>query len=61
MVEGGGGFGFRHEAAPPVRVGDPIRGEDFDRHLAVEPGIPRAIHLTHAAFAQLGLDAIRAE
>jgi hypothetical protein len=43
---------------PPLRVGDPIRGQDFDRHLAVEPGIARAIHLAHTARAQWGEDLV---
>ncbi len=34
---------------------------DLQRHVAVELGIPRSIHLPHAAFADLGGDGIRAE
>ena len=36
-------------------------GKYFDRHIATEVGVRRLIHLTHAAFADLGSDLIRAE
>ena len=35
--------------------------QDFKRHVPVELGVPRSIHLTHAAFADLGGDGIGTE
>ena len=39
---------------------EPLR-QDFECHVPVELGIPRPIHLPHAAFADLGGDLIGAE
>ena len=35
--------------------------QDLDRHLAIEPGVGRAIDLAHAALAELGGDLVGAE
>jgi hypothetical protein len=42
-------------------VGDECRGQDLDRDVAFQAGIVSAIHLAHAALAQLGGDLVGAE
>ncbi len=39
----------------------PYLGQHLQRHVPVELRIPRLLHLTHAAFADLGGDAVGAE
>ena len=44
-----------------IRIGRERLGQHLQRHVPVELGIPRSIHLPHAAFADLGGDLIRAD
>ena len=60
MIQRGRGPGFLFEARQPARVHQPA-GHHLDRHVASEPCIAGAIHLTHAARAQRRADLIRAE
>ena len=47
------------ESGEAVRVGSEATRQDLDRDVASEVGVARAIHLTHAAFANLCRDHIR--
>ena len=47
--------------ASALRVGGERLRQDLDGDVAIELRVARAIHLAHAAFAQLGEDLIRAE
>jgi hypothetical protein len=49
-------FPYRMPAVRRVRL-----GQDFDRHLAIEPGIARPIHFAHATGAEQSDDFMRAE
>jgi hypothetical protein len=49
------------EAHQAIRVAGKRFRQDLERHLAPEFGVAGAIHLAHAAFAQLGEDVVRAE
>ena len=49
------------EPAKSIRIlGDPF-GQHFDRHVALQPRVPRAVDLAHAARANGGEDLVRAE
>ena len=61
MIQAGQGPGFAPEARKPVGIGHKRLGEDLQRNLAVELRIAGAIHLPHAALADLRGDFIRAE
>ena len=45
-----------HEPPPTLVVADQIRGQNLERHLAVEPGIPCLIDLPHSALAEKNAD-----
>ena len=49
VVEGGDGSGFELEPAKADGVGGDVVGEDLDRDVAAEAGIPRAVNRPHAA------------
>ena len=49
------------EAAHSILVSGHFRGENLQRHFAMEPRILRQINLTHAAFADLGDDAVMSD
>jgi hypothetical protein len=53
--------GLTAEAGAALRVGNEMRRQEFERDLATQLGVARAIHLAHAAFAERGEDSIRAE
>jgi len=53
MVERSDGHRLAPEALAGLRVGRHPRRQELDGYLTIEPGIPSAIHLAHAAFAQL--------
>ena len=55
VVERGDRAGFAGEALGELRVGN------FDRDIAIQPGIMRAIHLAHAALADGRKDFVGAE
>jgi hypothetical protein len=48
--------GFAVEARQAVGVSGEFGRQDFDRDLAPEPGVARAMHDPHAALANLGGD-----
>ena len=49
------------EAGDSIRVRRKRIGEDFESDVALEAGVPRAIDLAHAPFAEHGYDFICAE
>ena len=53
--------GFAVESRDAVGVASDQLGKDFQRDVAAEPGVARAKHLPHAAFAEFGNDSIGAE
>ncbi len=61
MVEEPRGLRLLLEPPQPVRVSGEGRRQHFDRHLAPEPGVPRALHLSHPSRAQRGEDLIGAK
>jgi hypothetical protein len=61
MIERGQHLRLAAEPYQPIGiVGEPF-GKNLQRDVATELGIPRAIHLTHAALAKLRDDFIRPE
>ena len=61
MVEGRGRPRFLLESAEAPGIGARFRQKHFDRHVASEPRIVRAVHLAHAAVAQRRSDFINAD
>ena len=61
MVQRGEQLRLALEARDPIRIGRERFLKDLDGDLAVEPRIVGAVHLAHAAFAQLGHDLVGAE
>jgi len=61
MVERGGGPRFLRETAQTVEVVRDPRRQHLDRHFALEPRIPRAIHLAHPAAPDEGEDLVWTE
>jgi hypothetical protein len=57
----GNRFGFGFETASHLGIRGDMCRHDLDRDLAIEPQIPRAIHLAHAARSQPGHDFILSE
>jgi hypothetical protein len=49
------------EAAHSILVSGHFRGENLQRHFAMEPRVFRQINFTHAAFADLGDDAVMSD
>ena len=54
-------LGFALEARQPLGIVREGVGQDLDRDLPTQVGVGGAIHLAHAAHADLGSDLIRAE
>ena len=61
VMELGQDLRFALESSKPFGVFGIRRGKDLDGHLPVELGVGGAIHLAHAAFAELGGDLVGAE
>ena len=61
MIERGQETRLPLEPRAAIRVVGEFLRQDFDRDVAFEPRIARAIHLTHAAGAEVRVDAVRAE
>ena len=61
MIQRREGLGFAREPCEPVGVARERVGQDFDRDVAIELRIARAIHLAHAAGTNGGEDFVRAE
>ncbi len=51
-------FDFPLEPIKAIRIVRERLRKDFERHVSVELGVPRSIHLAHAAFADLGGDLV---
>jgi len=49
------------EASQSLRVGDELRRQHLDRHLAPEPRVAGAVHLAHPARTDRGEDLVGAE
>ena len=54
-------FSFSLEPRQPLRVSGERFGEDLERHLPLELGISRLIHLAHAPLADEGGHVVVAE
>jgi hypothetical protein len=61
MVQRGERLGFAGEPGEPVRVPGDGSGQDLQGDIATELRVMGAKHLSHAAFADLRVDFIRAE
>jgi len=61
VVERREDLGFSLESRQPVWIGGERLRHDLQRHVAVQLGVPRSIHLAHAALTNLGDDLIRAQ
>ena len=61
MMELGEELRFALEPRQALFVLGEFSRKDFDRDLALQPGVGRAVDLPHAAFAQLGGDLVGAE
>lgn len=56
MIEPGQGQGLAFEPSGERRIAAQLGGQDFQGHRPVEPFLPRAIHRTHAALSDQGLN-----
>ena len=61
MVERGKDFGFALKTREPVGIGRDRRRQDFDRNLALQIRVGRAIHLAHPACSERAEDFVRSE
>jgi hypothetical protein len=61
MIERGQHFGLELESAESLHVARELGRQDFERDVAVQPGIAGAVDLPHSAFAQFGQDFVRAD
>ena len=60
MVQGAGGLRLVGESLASCRIGSGAR-EHLDRHIALQPWIASAIHVTHTARAQGADDVVGTE
>ena len=60
MIQRGEDLRLPLESRRIVRVLRELRGQDLHRHIAIEPRIVRAVHLSHSAGAQQPDDLIYA-
>src|SRR6201987_365182 len=58
MIQAGNGFCFTLEALLAKRITRKLLWQNLDSHGAVEPRVPRAIHLSHTASAERSADLI---
>jgi hypothetical protein len=61
VVQARNGSRFALESFPALRIPGHARWQNFDRHYATQPRVACAIHLTHPASAERGLNLVRAE
>jgi hypothetical protein len=61
MIQRGGGVRLLLEACVPAGVGGDGRGQDLQRHVAAQPCIASAVHLSHPAGSERRDDFVRAE
>ena len=52
VIEGGGGAGFARKALAQQRFVAPLLGQELERHIAVEPGVPGPVDEPHTAAAE---------
>ena len=61
MVQGGQRLGFAFKAREALRIAAEACRQHLDRDFVAELGVGGAVHLTHAAFAELGGDPVVGE
>ena len=61
MVQRGDGASLALEASETFRIAGHVRRQDLKRHVAAELGVSGAVHLTHPARADGGVDSIMRE
>jgi hypothetical protein len=61
VVERPGRLRLLLEAAQPLRIAREGGRQDLDRHVPLQPLVPRAVHLAHPAGAERGEDLVGAE
>ena len=61
MIECGSGLSFAQKTRGVLAVFTEFRGQNFQRHAAMELCVLRQIHLAHAALADLRADFIATE
>ena len=61
VIEGRERVGFAGESREPFGITGEELGQDLERDVAIELGVPRPIHLAHAAYADLDRDFVDAE
>ena len=61
MRERGQCLGFPHEPAQCLRILRKVFGQDLDGDIALQPGIPRTVHLPHPTRAKGREDFIRSQ
>ena len=61
MRERSDGFGFALEASLRRRIVGELGRQDFDRHVAIEPGVARPIDFAHTAAADRRDDLVESE
>ncbi len=61
MVEGSERLGFARETCEPFDVACEEIRQDFDRDVAIEPGIARPVHFAHSSGSEDREDLVRAE
>ena len=59
MIERGQELGFTLESSDTIGIGGDRRRQNLQRDVTLQPGIARAIHFAHSAFAQLRDNRIR--
>ena len=59
VAQGGEKLGFALETIEPRRILRELLGKDLESDVASELGIPRAVYLSHAAFADGLNDLVR--
>jgi hypothetical protein len=61
MIQRSENLRFPLEAREPIRIEREQFGQDLQRDITIELGVPRAIHLAHAARAKGASDFVRAD
>jgi hypothetical protein len=61
VIEGSEELGLALEPREPIRIEREWLGQDLESDLTIELRVVGAIHLTHAASANQGHDAVRSE
>ncbi len=61
VIEGSEELRLTSEASESLCILRQFRGQDLDRHLAIELRVPGPVHLAHSARAERGDDFVRSE